>query len=173
MKIGIISDSHTKVKKAARALEALINDGAQFLLHAGDIVDVEVLHLLKESALPYEAVYGNNDAHLAMFHNQFNLVQEPYYFKLSNTTFKLMHLPFYMNPDAEVVVFGHTHEFSLEFTGSTLFLNSGEVCARNKPLSEWAMLEIKDDAFIVTRYTRASKSDTINKEEFTYKREQK
>ncbi len=171
MKIGIIADTHTKVKKAKRAIDTLINDGAEFMLHAGDIVDVEVLHLLKESGLRYEAVYGNNDAHLAQFHNQFNLVQEPYYFKLANKTFKLMHLPFYMTPDTDVVIFAHTHEFSVEFTGNTLFLNSGEVCARNKPLSEWAMLEIKENEFVVTRYTRANKSDEIKKEEFNYTRE--
>ncbi|MFA5234270.1 MAG: YfcE family phosphodiesterase [Sulfurimonas sp.] len=171
MKIGIISDTHTKVKKAARAIETLVKDGAEFIVHAGDIVDVEVLHLLHESGVRYEAVYGNNDAHLAKFHNQFNLVQEPYYFKLANTKFKLMHLPFYMSPDADVVIFGHTHKFSLEFTGNTLFLNSGEVCARNKPLSEWAMLEIKENEFAVTRYTRASQSEIIEKEKFTYARQ--
>ncbi|MCK9454626.1 MAG: YfcE family phosphodiesterase [Sulfurimonas sp.] len=171
MKIGIIADTHTKVKKAKRAIDALVADGAEFMLHAGDIVDVEVLHLLKESGLRYEAVYGNNDAHLAQFHNQFNLVQEPYYFKLANTKFKLMHLPFYMTPDVDVIIFAHTHEFSVEFVNNTLFLNSGEVCARNKPLSEWAMLEIKESEFIVTSYTRANKSDKIKKEEFRYTRQ--
>ncbi len=171
MKIGIISDTHTKVKKAARAIDALIADGAEFMLHAGDIVDVEVLRLLHESGLRYEAVYGNNDAHLSMFHEQFNLVQEPYYFKLADTKFKLMHLPFYMTPDTDIIIFGHTHEFSLQFVNNTLFLNSGEVCARNKPLSEWAMLEIQENTLIVTRYTRANKSDEIKKEEFTYIRQ--
>jgi hypothetical protein len=33
------------------------------------------------------------------------------------------------------------------------------------------MLEIKDDEFVVTRYTRANKSDEIKKEEFNYIRE--
>lgn len=171
MKIGIISDTHTKVKKAQRAIDTLVADGAEFMLHAGDIVDVEVLHLLEQSGVRYEAVYGNNDAHLAKFHNQFNLVQEPYYFKLANTKFKLMHLPFYMTPDTDVVIFGHTHEFSVEFINNTLFLNSGEVCARNKPYSKWVMLEVKEDKFIVALYTRANGSDEIKKEEFTYARQ--
>ena len=121
MKIGIISDTHKKPKKAQRAIEMLLHDGAEFFIHAGDIVDIEVLHLLHESKVPYIAVYGNNDAHLAHFHTQFNLVQEPYYFELAKTRFKLMHLPFYMAPDADVVVFGHTHEFSLQYTNNTLF----------------------------------------------------
>lgn len=173
MKIGIISDTHKKVKKARRAINTLIEDGAEFIIHAGDIVDVEVLELLRDSQVDYVAVYGNNDAHLAQFQSDFNLVQEPYYFSLANTKFKLMHLPFYMSPDADVVIFGHTHEFSQEFINNTLFVNSGEVCARNKPLSEWAMLEIEDKSYKLTRYTRESKSDTIQMKNFKYIREKK
>jgi uncharacterized protein len=173
MKIGIISDTHTKVKKARRAIDTLIKDGAEFIIHAGDIVDIEILHILQESGIEYIAVYGNNDAHLAQFHTQFNLVQEPYYFKLAGVKFKLMHLPFYMSPDADVVVFGHTHEFSQEFINNTLFVNSGEVCARNKPISEWLMLEVEDKSYKLTRYTRENKSDTIEKTKFKYIREKK
>ncbi len=170
MKIGIISDTHKKVKKAKRAIDTLLADGAEFIVHAGDIVELEILELLKKSNLKYVAVYGNNDAHLVHHHNEYNLVQEPYYFKIADTKFKLMHLPFYMTPDADVVISGHTHIFESEFTGNTLFLNPGEVCARNKPVSEWTMLDISEKNFQVTYYTRANKSDDINKKEFNYER---
>lgn len=173
MKIGIISDTHTKVKKAARAIETLVRDGAEFIVHAGDIVELETLEILQKSSLKYVAVYGNNDSHLASHHGSFNLVQEPHYFKMADTKFKLMHLPFYMSPDADVIISGHTHEFSSEFINNTLFINSGEVCARNKPVSEWAMLEITEDKFIVTKYTRVRKSEVIEKEEIRYAREKK
>ena len=168
MKIGIISDTHTKVKKATRAIDTLKKDGAEFLIHAGDIVELETLELLKNCGLKYIAVYGNNDAHLGLYHSEYNLVQEPYYFKLANTKFKLMHLPFYMAPDADVIISGHTHTFASEFNNDTLFLNSGEVCARSKPISEWAMLEITSDNYIVTHYTRSNKSEEINKKEYNY-----
>ena len=171
MKIGVISDTHSKVKKAKRAIDALVKNGVEFIIHAGDVCKFETLELLRDSGVRYVAVYGNNDAHLVEFHNDFNLVQEPYHFKLANTKFKLMHLPFYMSPDADVVVFGHTHIFDTEFRGNTLFLNSGEVCARNKPISEWAMLEVTKQNFFVTHYTRAKKSDTIEETHFKYERE--
>ncbi|MFA6192753.1 MAG: metallophosphoesterase family protein [Sulfurimonas sp.] len=170
MKIGILSDTHKKVKKASKALDMLLENGAEFIIHAGDIVEQEILELLKNSTKKYVAVYGNNDAHLVQYHANYNLVQEPHYFKLGDTKFKLMHLPFYMTPDAEVVISGHTHEFSCEFINGTLFLNSGECCARNKPLSECAMLEINNDNFLVTYYKREKKSDTFEAEEFSYKR---
>lgn len=174
MKIGILSDTHTKVKKAKEAIDMLMDEGAEFLIHAGDIGKVETLELLKESYLKYVAVYGNNDAHLAPYHNKYNLVQEPHYFKLSNTKFKLMHLPYYMNADSEVVIFGHTHEFSLEFTtNGTLYINPGESCARNKSVSECALLEVTDDDFFVTYYAKKSKDLEFKYKKFSYKRVKK
>jgi len=157
MKIGVLSDTHHKVKKAKKALDFLIAHGAEFIIHAGDIVEPEILELLANCGKKYVAVYGNNDAHLLEYHENYNLVQEPYYFKLFDTKFKLMHLPFYMNSDAEIIIFGHTHIFEVEFKDGTLYLNPGEVCARNKPLSESALLDIQPDKFIVEYYTRKSK----------------
>ncbi len=82
-----------------------------------------------------------------------------------------MHLPFYLLPDAEVIIYGHTHKSSVEFVNNTLYINSGEVCARSKPVSEWAMLEMKEDEFIVTLYTRQNKDDVIEKKEIRFKRD--
>ncbi len=171
MKIGILSDTHTKVQKAKETIDTLIRDGAEFIIHAGDIVEVAILDILKSSGVKYVAVYGNNDAHLAAYHGKYNLVQEPHYFKLAQTTFKLMHLPFYMSGDAEVVIFGHTHIFSVEYTSSgILFLNPGENCARNKPLSECAMLEITKNELFVTYYAKESNDLEFKHKKFSYNR---
>lgn len=171
MKIGIISDTHTKSYRAKLALDMLINNGAEFIIHAGDIVEVETLELLKHCGKDYIAVYGNNDAHLVTYHNKYNIVQEPHYFELADTKFKLMHLPFYMSPDAEIIIFGHTHTFEVEFIEDTLFLNPGESCARNKPLSECVMLEITQNEFMVTYYSKQRRaSDPFESEEFTFTR---
>jgi len=170
MKIGIISDTHTKVKKTAYAIETLVKEGAELIVHAGDIVELDILDLLKDCGLKYIAVYGNNDAHLGQHHSKYNLVQEPYYFKMQDTKFKLMHLPFYMTPDTDVVISGHTHTFHCEFENSTLFINPGEVCARSKPTSEWMMLNVSEEKFCVVRYTRDNKSEITQKEEYIYDR---
>ena len=173
MKIGILSDTHTKVKSAKKTLEMLIKNGAEFIIHAGDICEYETLELLKNCGKRYVAVYGNNDAHLTQYHNDYNLVQEPHYFKLADTTFKLMHLPFYMTPDTEVVLFGHTHEFKSEFIEGTLFLNPGESCAREKPLSECAILEVQEKSFDVTYYYREKKKDDFASKSFSYERKKR
>lgn len=173
MKIGILSDTHTKVKEAKDSLELLLTQGSEFIIHAGDVVELEVLELLKNCGKKYVCVYGNNDRHLMQYHDIYNLVQEPYYFKIANTKFKLMHMPLYMAPDAEVVIFGHTHIFHAEFINSTLFLNPGESCAREKPVTECAILEIKDHLFIVTHYYKNTKEELFHTDSFTYKRTQK
>lgn len=170
MKIGILSDTHAKINRAKECIDLLIEDGAEFLVHAGDVCEHETLELLKNCGKKYVAVYGNNDAHLVAFHNNYNLVQEPYYFKLDNTKFKLMHLPFYMNPDAEVIISGHTHKFHAQLNEGTLFLNPGESCARNKPISECAMLELTEEEFIVTYYHKAKDKKSFETEVMVFKR---
>lgn len=171
VKIGIISDSHSKTNRAIKAIDMLLSQGAEFFIHAGDIVEKDTLDYLENTGKRYVAVYGNNDAHLFYLHNKYNLVQEPNYFKLANTTFKLMHLPFYLTNDTEVVIFGHTHKFEVEYKGHTLYLNPGEVCARNKDISECVLLEIDPKEFKVNYFTRKKKENFILSKEFTFQRE--
>ena len=167
MKLGILSDTHAKVGRAKEIVLLFLEHKVDFIVHAGDIGEVETLELLKNSGVRYIAVYGNNDAHLAIHHRNYNLVQEPHYFKIAGTKCKLMHLPYYMTPDTEVVFFGHTHEFSVELSAKgTLYLNPGEACARNKPLSECAVLEIQEKAFHVPIFIRGQKSVTLAKKIF-------
>ncbi len=171
MKIGLLSDNHKKTSYARLAIDHLVGEGAEFFIHCGDIVKEEMLQQLKNSGRRYIAVYGNNDAHLVEVHNRYNLVQEPHYFKLAGTKFKLMHLPFYMSADADVVLFGHTHTFECDFKNATLYLNPGEVCARSKPVSECAMLEVTPGSFLVTHYTRPVDTTRFDARHFAFERE--
>jgi len=170
MKIGILSDTHSKVGRAKRVIDHLIENGAEYLVHAGDICEVEVLEYMLESKLPYVAVYGNNDAHMVQHHRSFNLVQEPHLFKIQEHTFKLMHLPYYMSPDSSVVIFGHTHNFECDFKNNTLFLNPGEACARNKPVSECLMLTIDEKSYSVEAYSRPLKTKEWQTQHISFER---
>jgi hypothetical protein len=170
VKIGLLSDTHTKKGRSQKAIDHLVSQGAEFLIHAGDIVKPEILEQLKNSGLRYVAVYGNNDANLIEYHTKYNLVQEPHYFKLGGVNFKLMHLPFYMNADAEVIIFGHTHVFECDFKNRTLFLNPGEACARDKPFSSCTMLETSHTNLTVTHYSRAVGSDIFEERHYIFER---
>ena len=172
MKIGILSDTHKKVDLTRDVINLFVHKGAEFIIHAGDIVEIEILDMLEQSGIRYVAVYGNNDAHLAFYHQKYNLVQEPYYFMLAKTKFKLMHLPYYLTPDSEVVIYGHTHVFEADKKNHTLYLNPGEVCARKEPLSSCAILQIDEDEFQITRYTKTKRDKKFSRETTSYTRSQ-
>lgn len=169
LKIAIVSDSHKRYKRAKKALDFLVSQGAQYIIHAGDIGTVEILDIIKGYGLPYSLVFGNNDIHLMEYALKYDIKSEPFYFKIEQTKFKLMHHPFYISPDVDVIVFGHTHNYECDFKNGRLYLNPGELCARNKPISEAVLLEISDEKYIINRYQRAIKTDEFVSqiEEFT------
>jgi putative phosphoesterase len=170
MKIAVISDTHRKFNLAKEALNHLISLGAEYIVHAGDICEYDTISYIINLGLPYIAVYGNNDAHMVQYHNEFKLVKEPYYFKIKEIKFKLMHLPFYMTPDCDVVIFGHTHIFEAKKINETLFLNPGEVCAREKPKSEYVLLEVLEDKFMVKYFAKDIKTNQILTKEYKFER---
>ena len=143
---------------------------SDYLVHAGDLCVEKNLKLLEESELKYIAVFGNNDRYLLDLTSNYNIKQEPYYFKIKDTTFKLMHLPYYLTPDSDVVIFGHTHIFECDYKNNTLYINPGEVCAREKPLIECVQLEIKENEYIISRYFKNINEINFTKEEKKYER---
>lgn len=153
VKIGIISDSHARVDLAEFCIKKLRKKGAEFFIHAGDIVKEDTLKLLKKTSLPYKAVLGNNDNNLTHLVDKYNLYKEPYYFKIKSLRVKLMHHPLFLKPDADLIVYGHTHHFEAKLTKKAFFINSGEVCARKKNLCECVLLEIFKHKWVVYRFT--------------------
>ena len=170
MKIGILSDSHYKSDYTQEVIELLKDNSCEYLVHAGDLCIEKNLELLKESGLTYVSVFGNNDMSLIPLSNTYNIKQEPYHFKIKDTTFKLMHMPYYMNADSDIVIFGHTHMFECELKANTLFINPGEVCAREKPSIECVMLEIKENEYIINFYSRELTKKDFKKVERRYER---
>lgn len=152
MKIGVLSDSHARVDLAEFCIKKLKAEGAKFLIHAGDIVKEDTLKLLKKSSLPYKAVLGNNDGNLTDVSDKYELFSEPYYFKIKKLSVKLMHHPYYLKPDADLIVYGHTHYFEGKRTKKAFYLNPGEVCGRKKNLCECALLETSKSAWTVKRF---------------------
>ena len=170
MKIGILSDSHLKSDYTKEVVDFLKSQNCEYLIHAGDLCIEKNLEHLENSGLKYIAVFGNNDRNLFELSSKYNIKQEPYYFKIKETKFKLMHLPYHLTPDADIVVFGHTHIFEKDYKNNTLFINPGEVCAREKPLIECVQLEIKENEYIIRRYFKKINENLFQKEEYNYER---
>ncbi|RXJ98201.1 YfcE family phosphodiesterase [Arcobacter sp. CECT 8986] len=170
MKIGILSDSHTRSDYTELVVEHLKEQGAQYLLHAGDLCIEDNLKILQNSKLVYVSVFGNNDNALFSLSNKYKIQKEPYYFKIKDIKFKMMHLPYYLTSDSDIVIFGHTHKFKCSYTNNTLFINPGEVCAREKPLIESVLLEINKNEYIISYYFKDINANNFKKEEYKYER---
>jgi len=170
MKIGIISDTHHRTTLHKEAISHLLSEGAEYLLHTGDIGTKEHIKMLEDTQKPYRVVFGNNDHHLMALSGRYHIYKEPYYLQIEGIKIKMMHLPYYMTPDSDIIISGHTHQFSAQLTNKKLFLNSGEVCARNKPLSEAMILEITNSSYIVDRFYRNPKDIEWQKRRFIFDR---
>lgn len=60
MRLGILSDTHDQVKRTVRAVAALIEAGAEALVHCGDLTGPMVVHAC-QAEVPRWFVLGNCD----------------------------------------------------------------------------------------------------------------
>jgi uncharacterized protein len=113
MRIGVISDTHGLVRP--EVYEAFAN--VDHILHAGDIGGTEVLDELRTIA-PVTACAGNVDG----FHC--GDARETARVTLGGLRFLLMHILDYRRvSDADVVVFGHSHQQHNERDGAVWYFN--------------------------------------------------
>lgn len=125
MRVGLISDTHGLLRP-----EILTHfEGVDLILHAGDVGNAGILAALQAVA-PVHAVYGNTDG-WELRHRLPPEVRA----NLDGTEVVLLHgdrfgtpTPATLHgawPDADVVVFGHTHRPACEAIGAALFVNPG------------------------------------------------
>jgi uncharacterized protein len=125
MIVGVISDTHGLLRN--EAIEAL--HGSNYILHAGDIGDPEILNRLRELA-PVTAVRGNVDL-------------EKWARRLPRTEMlEVAEISIYMlhnledldlKPEAagfRVVVYGHSHQPKMEEKNGVLYFNPGSAGPR-------------------------------------------
>ena len=141
MRVGVISDTHGLLRP--EALQAL--EGAEHILHAGDVGDPSILAALRAIA-PVTAIRGNIDEGGACGHlPPTDLVE------LSNRNIFMLHdvKKLDLNPEAAgiaAVVFGHSHKPLIEWRRGVLFLNPGSAGPRRFELPVTiAWLEIAAD----------------------------
>lgn len=60
MRLGVLSDTHDELDRTRRAIELLHAEGAEALVHCGDLASPEIVKLL--AVLPAWFVFGNHDA---------------------------------------------------------------------------------------------------------------
>lgn len=152
MKIAIISDSHDNRRLFREAAMNAKKQGAEALVHCGDIVAPSTLKEACHSGLPIHAIYGNNAGDLVMMHrvaakpeNKINFYGMDAGIRLHDRRIFVVHYPHYARAMAvtgeyDVVCYGHDHHYheeqinNMEGT-STLLLNPGSVAGLDGPAS--------------------------------------
>lgn len=125
MQIGVISDTHGLLRpEALRSLR-----GSDFIIHAGDVGDPEILTRLRDIA-PVTAVRGNIDRGAWARSLPVTDVLE-----VAGISIYVLHIlaELDLKPQAagfSAVVFGHSHVPKIEFQDQVLFFNPGSAGPR-------------------------------------------
>jgi uncharacterized protein len=140
MRLGILSDTHGLLRP--EAVTALA--GVDYILHAGDVGNIEILHRLQQIATT-TAIRGNIDLHGACAD-----LPETEMITLAGQTIYMLHsvLDLDLEPTAAgiaMVVSGHSHKPLIETKRGVLYLNPGSAGPRrfNLPITV-AIAEISD-----------------------------
>ena len=125
MRIAVISDTHGLLRP--EALKAL--QGAEHILHAGDVGDPAILHALRAIA-PVTAIRGNIDEG-----GPCSYLPPTELTHLSGRSIYMLHdvNKLDLNPEAagiSAVIFGHSHKPLVEWRRGVLFLNPGSAGPR-------------------------------------------
>ena len=125
MRIGIISDTHGRLRPAAA--EKL--QGVDCIHHAGDFDSPDVLQALDRIA-PVYGVRGNND--WGGWAQELPRIMQ---INLDGVTFCMSHrrtdLPWNLT-GVNVVIYGHTHQYADDWVEGRLWLNPG-ICSYPRP----------------------------------------
>ncbi|MFW5981113.1 MAG: metallophosphoesterase family protein [bacterium] len=130
MKIGVISDTHipTKTKRIPENVFQIFQD-VDLIIHAGDIAEWQVLETLKQYA-PVRAVSGNIDPPELRRDLPIKLELELKGYQIAIThghsiRGHIMYNLSYVFPDADVIIFGHTHKPCNQMIEGQLHFNPG------------------------------------------------
>ena len=161
-RIGLVSDSHGHAERTTRAVDALLADGADGIVHLGDVGDELVVDRL--AGLPVSILLGNvDDRRLADYARSLDLmVHDPALVaEVGGIRFAATHghreevMASLYEASPDVLVHGHTHQCRDQTIGGVRFLNPGALYRTRVPMA--AMLEVRSGVF--SRYELPDDAD--------------
>ncbi|MCG7991406.1 MAG: metallophosphatase family protein [Candidatus Thiodiazotropha lotti] len=164
MKVCIVSDSHDHIPLLDAAVESAKADGAEAVLHCGDVVAPSTLHCLQKYGLPVHVIHGNNSGDLYTLARLANNDDSHIHYhgmdagvELAGRKIFLVHYPHYARAmaatgDWDLVCCGHSHKLSFEqFTnikgGSTHLVNPGTIGGVGKSPATFIMANLQEMTF--------------------------
>jgi putative phosphoesterase len=136
MKIGVVSDTHNNLRNVRRIVELFNDAGVERVVHTGDITQSKTIDVLSALNAPLFGVFGNNDQgelsslETVVKHHGFHFVQPPLALAWAGRRIVVVHDPeelLLVDETAfDVVLHGHTHRQTIEYTDERLTFNPGE-----------------------------------------------
>ena len=164
MKICILSDSHDRGPMMAAAVSVAIDEGAEAVIHCGDIIGGNTLRASLKLGIPIHAVHGNNlgdPVAIARIAHQSD-EQLHYYgqdavISLGSRRIFVTHYPHLARDmactgDYDLVCCGHSHEPEIRrqqniLGGHTWLINPGTVAGLGAPKATWVLADLSGLSF--------------------------
>lgn len=150
MKVCIVSDSHDNRALLATAVHTAKQQGAEMVLHCGDVVAPTTLRGLIQMELPVHVIHGNNIGDLVAMHHVMRKFPDIIHYHGQDATLDiagkrvfLVHYPHYaramaLTGDYDLVCCGHDHVVLNKLVdnvkgGQTRLINPGTVGGIGNP----------------------------------------
>jgi uncharacterized protein len=144
LRIGVVSDSHGDLYMLDKAVSLM--GKIELLLHLGDHYR-DIIKLNSKYNYNIDYIVGNNDfagniksEKLILANNKRILLTHGHKYNVNNGFLNLKYKA--EEEMADIVLYGHTHKYSLEYVNNTLFLNPGSVSRPRDRNSSAAILDI-------------------------------
>ena len=148
MKIGILSDSHDRMRLLERAMEFFRDQDLHFLIHAGDFISPFAVRAALDFPGRVVGVFGNNDGEKRHIRQLWSDVHEgSHRLELAGRSILVNHHVGWIAPEEwegiDVAIYGHTHQKKVERVEGVLHINPGEVCAYLTGVCSVATLDLE------------------------------
>ncbi len=147
MQVGVISDTHDNLPKIVTAIDIFNQKRVDFVFHCGDFIAPFSLNPFQDLKCPWIGVLGNNDGERQGLLKKSNLQikEPPHPLLLASKKIVLMH-EFKEDSfsDADIFLFGHTHQLEIVKKENKLYLNPGEACGWLTQKSSLVILNLEN-----------------------------
>jgi len=152
MRIGIVSDTHNNLKNCRKIVELFNDHAVNRVIHTGDITQAKTIEVFSQLDAPMLGVFGNNDEEreslgVAIARYGFHFIDPPLKLSWAGRRLIVVHDPFDLDTldccDVDVILHGHTHTQTIEFSGSRLTFNPGESAGMMKGLNSVGILDLE------------------------------
>jgi len=171
MKICIVSDSHDRGPMLAEAVALAKVEGAEAVLHCGDLIGVGTVKASMKLGLPLHLVHGNNLGDLVALsklacssEGLLNYHGRDATIELVGRRIFMTHYPHYglgmaCTGDYDLVCCGHSHTPAIERQanvkgGETWLVNPGTVAGLGAPAATWILGDLASMTFEVRELMR-------------------